>query len=160
MNVSEFMTTDVECVNAFTSLAAAVESLWKADCGVLPVVNGDRRVVGMISDRDIAIALGTRHQLAADVTVGEVMSGAVFSCLRDDEVSYAIDLMKKRKVRRLPVLDDEGGLVGIISIADIAGACGPGGPKASKLTYETLAQLMRIICQHQKQAPSAVRKVG
>ncbi len=103
MKVKELMTKDVEPCTPFTSLAAAVEALWRRDCGVLPVIDAERRVAGVITDRDIAIALGTREQSANDIPVGHVMSSSVFTCGPDDEVSAAMASMREHRVRRLPV---------------------------------------------------------
>ncbi len=87
-----------------TNLGSATELMWNANCGFLPVEAADGKVIGVITDRDICIALGTRNRLAGDIAVGEVMSGKLYSCAPDDDIHMALQTMKEGKVRRLPVI--------------------------------------------------------
>lgn len=93
--------------------------MWNANCGFLPVETADGKVVGVVTDRDICIALGTRSRLAGDIAVGEVMSGKLHSCAPDDDIHLALQTMKEGKVRRLRVIAQKGFLVGVISMDDI-----------------------------------------
>ena len=145
MKVRDIMTTAPETCGPKTNLASAAAHLWRADCGVLPVIDDDRRLIGIITDRDICIALGTRDRPASDVVVDEVMSSTVRTCRAEDDVSVALRLMKEHRVRRLPVVDDQGRLVGILSMNDMVLAAGQ-GPGAVKST--ALLQALRAICTH------------
>ena len=129
--------------------------LWRADCGALPVIDEDRDLVGIITDRDICIALGTRDRPASEVVVDEVMSSRVHTCRAEDDVSVALGLMKEHRVRRLPVLDDQGKLVGILSMNDMVLSAGQ-GPGAVKST--AFLQALRAICTHN--LPIAVRNTA
>jgi len=113
------MTTDVKTCRPDTNAADAVRMMWEHDCGVLPVVNDAGRVVGMVTDRDIGIAVGTRRCLAEEIRVSELITGRVYTCNPDEDAASALETMRIRQVRRLPVLDADGGLVGILSINDI-----------------------------------------
>ena len=119
MKVHEIMTTDARSCGPETKLADAAVIMWENDCGSVPVTNGAGQCVGMITDRDICMAVAMRNRLASDLTVGEVSSGKVVSCQPDADVRTALDLMRREQLRRLPVTDGDGVLVGILSIVDI-----------------------------------------
>jgi signal-transduction protein with cAMP-binding, CBS, and nucleotidyltransferase domain len=86
---------------------------------MLPIVGIDRKLYGVVTDRDICIAMGTRNRLARELTVGEIATRAVSTCKPDDEIHEALDTMANRQVRRLPVVNDEGTPQGILSMDDI-----------------------------------------
>ena len=120
MKVKDLMATDVKRCSPETNLAAAAKIMWEGDCGAVPVTDDRDHVLGMITDRDICIAAATRPGTEAEIPVREVISRAVYTCAPGDDVRAALDTMKSRKVRRLPVVDQGGRLVGIVSIHDIA----------------------------------------
>src|SRR5512145_915190 len=110
-----------------TDLAAAGALMLEGDCGILPVV-ADGRLVGVVTDRDLYIALATRNKRASDVTVGEVVQAPVYTCGPDDDVQAALETMKQHCVRRLPVEGFGGTVMGIVSMNDIVLASGPRKP--------------------------------
>ena len=120
MKVKDLMTTDVKRCSPETNLAAAAKIMWEGDCGAVPVTDERDHVVGVITDRDICIAAATRPRTEGEIPVKEVISKAAFTCAPGDDVRAALDTMKARKVRRLPVVEQGGRLVGIVSIHDIA----------------------------------------
>lgn len=119
MKVKEVMMGTPYYCQAETNLGSATELMWNANCGFLPVEAPDGKTIGVITDRDICIALGTRGRLAGDIVVGKVMSGKLYSCAPDDDIHLALQTMKEGKVRRLPVIGSKGSLVGVISMDDI-----------------------------------------
>jgi len=120
MKVSELMTSDVKCCGNRTNLAEVAEILWRADCGAVPVVDERRRVVGMLTDRDICIALGTRNRRPSEVLAEEVMSKQVHSCSPDDDVQSALAIMQAKGVLRLPVVGTNDKVVrGILSFSAV-----------------------------------------
>jgi CBS domain-containing protein len=120
MKVRDLQTSDVQAVGPDTNLAAAAQIMWECDCGVVPVVDDNRNLLGMITDRDIAIAATTRSSAPADISVRHVMStGQLYSCRPDDDVRTALAKMGEHRVRRLPVTDRENHLVGILSLNDL-----------------------------------------
>jgi CBS domain-containing protein len=88
----------------WANLGMATELMWMGNCGFLPVIDAGHRVAGVITDRDICVALGTRNQLAEEVRVEEIVQRKVYSCGPEDEIHVALQSMKEGHVRRLPVL--------------------------------------------------------
>jgi len=119
MKIQNIMTTSVASCSPDTNLAAAAGLLWESDCGWLPIADGEGRVVGVVTDRDICMAVATKSRLASEIPVREIMTGAVYACHPNDDVKSAIKTMRNEKVLRLPVVDDDGRLQGIISMNDI-----------------------------------------
>ncbi|MGQ0736736.1 MAG: CBS domain-containing protein [Acidobacteriota bacterium] len=113
------MTNDVSSCAPESDLASAAMTMWHRDCGTVPVVGSDGRVMGMLTDRDICIAVATRGLSADRIAVRDVMTGVVMACAQGDPVTDALITMRSAKVRRLPVVDDQGRLAGIVSITDI-----------------------------------------
>ncbi len=149
MKVQNVMTENVKACQPGTNLAEAVALMWEGDCGTLPVVADGGKVVGMITDRDIAIALGTRNKQATDIPVSEVMSREVYACHPNEDIHGALKIMRKDKVRRLPVITDDGVLRGIVSMNDIALHTEKfDGHKTTALTYEDVVNTFKTICEH------------
>ena len=128
MTVRDLMTSNVKTCRPDTNLAEAGRDMWEGDCGALPVVNDEGRVTGMITDRDICIALATRGRSADRIAVREVARGHVHTCLRDDDATVALLAMKAHKVRRLPVVDAEGHIQGMLSLNDVVTHAGSASP--------------------------------
>ena len=123
MQVREAMSDDVQIASPNQSIRDAAILMAKIDAGSLPVGDNDR-LVGMITDRDIAvraIALGK----GPDTPVRDVMSADVKYCFEDDDVGKVAQNMADIKVRRLPVLNKNKRLIGIVSLGDLAVADGP-----------------------------------
>jgi CBS domain-containing protein len=100
--------------------ATAAQILWTRNCGSLPIVEDGERVVGMVTDRDLFLALGTSDRKPSELPVGEVMSKDLALCKPDNDVRIALKTMAQRQLHRLPVVDDVGALKGILSLGDIA----------------------------------------
>ena len=140
-----------------TNLGSATELMWNANCGFLPVEATDGKVIGVITDRDICIALGTRSRVAGDIAVGEVMSGKLYSCAPDDDIHLALQTLKEGKVRRLPVIAQKGSLVGVISMADILLRTEPMSlGREPELSSDEVVRAYRAITQ--RQVPQVVAK--
>src|SRR5258708_31652416 len=107
-----------------TNLAEAVQIMVAAGCGFLPVVGEGGNVIGVITDRDICIALGTRNRKPAGILVRDVVLSKqytfpkLFTCTPDDEIHNVLTTMRIGRIRRVPVIDREGSLVGILSLDD------------------------------------------
>ena len=145
MKVQEVMTQDVKACFPDTNLAAAAALMLQNDCGVLPVVVDGGNPVGVITDRDIAIAVGTRGRQPQDIRVDEVMNGPLVACAPDDDVHTALKMMRKEKLRRLPVVTDDGVLTGILSINDVV----LHAQKDNKdLGYDDVVSTFKAICEH------------
>ncbi len=128
------------------NLGSATELMWTGNCGFLPVMNTEGTVVGVITDRDICIALGTRGRAAGEVPVSEVMSQKVFSCAPEDEVHIALRAMREGHVRRLPVIAKNNTLVGVLSMDDVLlRAESTSGWKAGDLSAQEVVDTFRAI---------------
>lgn len=119
MKVKEVMTQSAVCCGADTNVGAAVELMWVHNCGMLPVIGPDQKLVGVVTDRDICIAMGTRNRLAGELAVGEIATKNVFTCNPNDEIHEALNTMANLQVRRLPVVNAEGIPQGMLSMDDI-----------------------------------------
>jgi predicted transcriptional regulator len=118
------------------------------------VENG--RAIGMITDRDISIALGTRNAKPGDTFVRDVALPKVFFCLPQDDIHTALDTMRAQQVRRLPVVDNEGALAGILSLDDVVLFAGE--KTTDELTYTDVVDTMKSIYEHA--APARVLAVA
>jgi CBS domain-containing protein len=145
MKVQDVMTEDVKACFLDTNLAAAGVLMWENDCGVLPVVVNGGKAVGVITDRDIAIAVGTRGRPAQELRVDEVIQGPVIACTLDDDVRTALKTMRKDRVRRLLVLTDDGVLKGILSLNDVVLHAQKGN---KELDYDDVVSTFKAICEH------------
>ena len=143
MKVRDLMTSDVKTCRPETNLAEAVKDMWEGDCGALPVVNDEARVTGIITDRDICIAIATRGRAADRIAVREVAQGPAYTCLPGDDATVALQAMKLHKIRRLPVVDADGHVRGILSLNDIVTHAGAASPND---VVSTLAS----ICEHRR----------
>ena len=119
MKVEDVMTRDVEFCTLETNLASAAMQMWGRDCGVLPVVDDQRKVIGMITDRDICMKAATNHQDIAAIKVEELTSGPIHTCKPEADIREALQTLQRASVRRLPVVNDEGQLEGMLSVSDI-----------------------------------------
>jgi CBS domain-containing protein len=151
MKVKDIMTTEPKTCAEDMTLAGAADLMWEGDCGILPVLD-DRKVVGVVTDRDMYIALATRDRLASQMAVGEVTRKPVVTCEPEEDVHAALAAMKTHRVRRLPVVGFGDTLLGIISMNDILLAARPEGPVRSEEVVETL----QAICGHHHPAPHVI----
>jgi len=153
MNVEQLMTRDVKTCGLYDSLSDAARIIWENDCGCVPVVEDDR-VVGMVTDRDICMATYTQGRSLSEMQVNGVLSNA-HTCGRDDPIGAAEQLMRTHQVRRLPVVDGEGDLVGMLSVNDILREAARGRARRAKrdITGEDIVQMLGAICA--PRSPSA-----
>ena len=120
MNVLQLMTRNVKSCQASENLASAAKLMWEEDIGCVPILSDDGNVIGMLTDRDIAMAGYTQGKPISEISIGSVMSREIHSCLETDTVIHAEETMRRHQVRRLPVVDAKGQLTGIISLNDLA----------------------------------------
>jgi CBS-domain-containing membrane protein len=120
MKVQEFMTQGVRTVGLAATLQDAAREMWEGDCGALPVLDPANRVVAMLTDRDACMAAFTQGKRLSEIPVRTAMSRRLLACRPDDAIGAAEALMREHQVRRLPVVDERGTLVGILSLNDIA----------------------------------------
>jgi CBS domain-containing protein len=159
MKVRDLMTKTVASCHPETNLAAAGALMWEIDCGVLPVVDERRRVTGVLTDRDVCIALTTSDRRASSIKVGDVAPARAFVCDQDDDIRAALRIMQKHKIHRLPVVNKTGTLEGIVSMNDIVLRAEKGvGRRHPDVSYDDVVLTLQAICAHtsaRKQAAGA-----
>jgi CBS domain-containing protein len=151
MKVKEIMSGEPRVCSPDTNLAAAAALMLAADCGILPVLSGGK-LAGVVTDRDMFIALATRNKPASQLKIEDVLQQPVHTCGPDDDVKAALETMKQQRVRRLPVEGLGGTVVGVISMNDIVLAAGP----KKAISDADVAKTLRSICAHGHPAPTIV----
>ncbi|HYN09562.1 MAG TPA: CBS domain-containing protein [Vicinamibacterales bacterium] len=120
MRVKELMTQPVYSCSVQDHANEAAQIMWEHDCGVVPVIDGGGRVVGVLTDRDLCMAAHFQNRTLTDIPVADVMAQQVCTCGADDDVVDAERLMAEKQIHRLPVVSASGSLIGILSLADVA----------------------------------------
>jgi CBS domain-containing protein len=151
MTVKEVMNTAAATCAPDSGLGSVIDIMREYDCGFLPVVDSHGIVVGVVTDRDVCLAGGTRHRSLARISVKETMSHPVFSCFPEENIKAVLATMAKHRVRRLPVLNKSGHLQGVLSIDDIVHA----PPRRGAPTPEEIVNALKGIYAHR-----AVQVVG
>ena len=118
MKIRDVMTRTAQLTSPDDTLRHAAQMMKECDCGVLPVADGDR-LIGMITDRDIAVR-GIADGKGPDARVRDAMTDEVMYCFEDEDIQHICQNMAEIQVRRLPVVNREKQLVGIVSLSDLA----------------------------------------
>jgi CBS domain-containing protein len=140
MRVHEIMTAPAATCGPHDNLAVAARLMWDHDCGILPIVDAHGRVTGVITDRDITIAVASRPYHASEISANSVSTGRVYGVDPSDDVEAALELMGAQHVRRLPVIDAAGTLKGMLSLSDLVRHAGRKGLR----TAAVVATLRRL----------------
>ncbi|MFL6200900.1 MAG: CBS domain-containing protein [Thermoanaerobaculia bacterium] len=149
MKVYSVMKREPRTCTPQTDLAAAGRMMAAVGCGFLPVVDAARRVVGVITDRDICLALARRDERPSLVLVQDVLSGEVYSCSSEEEITEALNTMREFGVRRLPVVDLDNRVDGILSLDDVVlEARALGSERFTGPFYSDIARTLKAICSH------------
>jgi CBS domain-containing protein len=158
MKIEQLMSRPVKCCRPEETVNCAAQIMWEADVGCVPVIDADSRVIGMITDRDIAMAAYTQGRPLDGISVESAMAKRVYSCSANDDVSLAEKRMQQNQVRRLPVVDATGSLIGIVSMNDIAIAAAQdkSGRKPEVRLHE-VAMTLAQISQHRGEALAAAQ---
>jgi CBS domain-containing protein len=151
MKVKDIMTTGPKTCTPDTTVAEAAHLMWEGDCGILPVVD-DGELVGIVTDRDMYIALATRNTRASRLRVGAVATTKLATCVPDDDVRVALATMRQARVRRLPVVGFGNTLLGILSMNDIVVAAGVD----EAVRNEDIVRTLKAICAHHHAVPHVV----
>ncbi len=148
MKVKELMTPDAKATWLTESLADAARLMWENDCGVLPIIKDGRKVIGLITDRDVCMASAMRDKNPSAISVEEVMTGQVYAVNPEDNIDQALQVMQQHQIRRLPVIDLEGELQGILSMNDIVLHATPNAAAEDSINYGDVVKTYQAICQH------------
>lgn len=127
MKVKELMTHQSNTARMDHNLEQVSLNMWRGDFGIVPIIDDANKVIGVITDRDITMAEALQHRPGFDIKVNEVVQQRpVLVCHPDDDIEKTLGEMEVNKIRRLPVVDDQGHIAGMVSLADIAAYCGTG----------------------------------
>lgn len=155
MLVEHAMTTATLCCSLDDTLETIAYQMWNGDCGAVPVLNEQGMPVGIVTDRDIAMALALRHASAHQLRARDLVGArALVSCSPSWELRQALKLMTKEKIRRLPVVDDQHHVVGLLSLCDIVEVAGSGRKKSDVSITELVDSLRQIAQSHRAAAAS------
>lgn len=119
MKASEIMTKAVRSCTKEATLSEVGLIMVSGNCGIVPVVDAHYKVLGVVTDRDLLVNLVKHDAKPSEICVEKIMGTAIYTCRPDDSLESVLNLMGQRKVRRLPVTDENGILKGIISLDDI-----------------------------------------
>jgi len=149
MNVEQLMTKTVWTCTPEDSLREAARIMWERDCGCVPVVEagGSGRVVGIITDRDVCMAAFLAGRSLDGLRVRNAMARVLRSCRPGDTLAEAEGLMRAAHVRRLPVVDESGHILGLLSLADIARAAGRAAETGVRRLDLALEGVGETLCQ-------------
>lgn len=155
MKIADVMTSDVSVCLPHEPLQRAAQIMWDEDRGCVPVIDGCARLLGMVTDRDVCMSMLTNGG-RMDTPVEHAMSRPVWSCRDDDELRSVHAVMRAHQVRRLPVTDAAGRVVGLVSLSDIARAA-RGEPPRERMRWandvlETLAEATVPRCNLKRRA--------
>jgi len=120
MNVSDFMSTSVATCQIDTPLQEVAVMMVECDCGEIPVVDRNRRPIGVVTDRDIVCRTVAKGANPLELRAGDVMTSPAVTVTPDYSLSACCDVLRQKQVRRVPVVDGDGRCVGIVALADIA----------------------------------------
>lgn len=157
MNVEALMIRDVKTCGLGDTLHQAAQIMWEQDCGCVPVTDEKSRVLAMLTDRDVCMAAYFQDRPLGTLRVSDAMSNQIYACAPGDSIQDAERVMRERQVRRLPVTDPEGRLLGILSLNDIARAAGRGRETKKKQTVKTaeVGETLAGICEPRSPEPAA-----
>jgi|SRR6185437_10976850 len=168
MKISEVMTQRPRAVPAQMPVREAARLMDEEDVGSLPVVDEGERLIGILTDRDVAVRVVGRGLDSATTTVGEVASTDVAVLTPDHDLDDALRLMAREQVRRLPIVVRENQLVGMLAQADVAHASkekatgevveaisrAPGGPRVATTGAESTSEARRPESPAREEQPS------
>jgi CBS domain-containing protein len=149
MRVETLMTKQVISCGPEDTLERAAQLMWEGDCGCLPVCaeSGASHVVGVITDRDICMSAMFQARSLRDLRVSDAMAKQLLTCKPSDSIGDVEKTLRNARVRRLPVIDDKGILIGIITLADIAReACRESSAEKPQVTESEVAGTLAAIC--------------
>ena len=153
MKVKDVMKTDVGFCSTEDSLMKAAEVMRRRDCGVVPIVDANKKVVGMLTDRDLCLAVVARNRKASDIKIEELLRGKAIVCAADDKLEDALKKMRKYQVKQLAAIGAGGELVGVLSVTDVLGLAAGKEKKLKKKVYATLEKIF-------KPSPIVLREVS
>ena len=154
--IGQLMRTEVHRVGDDASANDAARLMWDKDIGSVPVVDEHGKLIGIVTDRDIAMATYLRGETPRNIPVRSLMTTEIISAHADDSIHDVSTLMSRRQVRRVPIVDDAGVLVGIVALNDLALAATGVEPDGG-ITEHEVTDALRAICAPRSSAGRELR---
>jgi CBS domain-containing protein len=148
MNIQDIMVTDVVTCTPGDNLESVALKMLEEDVGVIPVVDDERRPVGMVTDRDICLESARHHKAPFVMHVADLKLNPVVTCKPEDDVGETISKMRTGQVRRLPVIDNGGELRGMVAIGDLIAKARAGGKDWAIAPEEIVSMLDSLTGHH------------
>lgn len=145
MEVEKLMTRGVRTCGPSEPMARAAQIMWENDCGVVPVVDGEGKVVAMITDRDICMAALMEGKRLSEMPVSLGSSHGVVKVRDHDSVEVAEAIMQEHQIRRVPVVDAQDRLVGVLSMNDLARSFQ--ATQGGEVTHREVARTLAAVSQ-------------
>jgi len=146
MKIEDVMTRRVVAARADTDLAHVARLMWDNDCGCVPVVDAEDKVVGLVTDRDLCMSANFSGRALRELRAGGCMAGAVVTCLASDTPQAVAGIMGAKRIRRVPVVDGDGRLIGLVSVGDLLSAAASALAKDQKAIHAALVSALTAIC--------------
>ncbi|MBI3818260.1 MAG: CBS domain-containing protein [Planctomycetes bacterium] len=149
MKIDDLMVREVYTCFPEDSCAVAARLMWDHDCGFIPVLDPEKgTVLGVITDRDICMAAFTQGLPLPQIAVSRVMARNVYVCRSGETLEAAHEIMRRNRVRRLPVVDAELKPIGIITLNDVALYTTGSGAAKDRNAKNDLAETLAAVCKH------------
>ena len=151
MYVRDIMSTTVSCCGPHDDLESIALLMMNNDCGSIPITNDLGQPIGMITDRDIAIAAAARHKALWQLHAEDFLTGQPVSvCSVDDDIHAALAVMQRARVHRLPVVNGDSEVLGILSMDDVVSYAerGKRGQGSPDLSFDDTIIALKGMCRH------------
>jgi CBS domain-containing protein len=158
MRIEQLMTKSPRTCRPNHTLSEAAQMMWVEDCGCLPVTatDGSQRLLGMITDRDVCMAVRSKGRSPRELRVEDAMTKVVHPCNPGDPIAEAGAIMCEERLRRLPVVDDSHQVIGVLALADLAlEAARQAAWEKPQIESDYIAELLATICQPRKNESDA-----
>lgn len=146
MKIEDVMTRRVVAARADTDLSHVARLMWDNDCGCVPVVDAEDKVVGVVTDRDVCMSANFSGRALRELRAGGCMAGTAVTCLASDTPQAVAEVMGAKKIRRVPVVDEGGRLIGLVSVGDLLNAAASASARERNAIHAALVSALTAIC--------------
>ena len=165
MNINEIMSIDVKTCLPTSNLEEVAGLMWSNDCGAIPVVNEQNIPLGIVTDRDVAMAAMLNHKPLWALTAAEVIKEQnLCSCQQNNSLQECLTMMKEEGVRRVLVTNADDTLAGIVSIGDVVAFTGSstsrGKKQPAQIKHEPVLSMLKHVSGHHKQPQQPLATMG
>lgn len=122
MKVKKLISKYVKTFTTDENLSDAIEEMRLKDSSAVPIVNAEGKLVGIISDREVSLAISEVDKKPSEIKIGDMISEEVVSCRAKNEVKTALKIMRRKKIKHLPVVNKDQKVVGVLSVTEMIGS--------------------------------------